>query len=122
MGGSGQPYMYDAPKKDPLEGFNPRSVTEASRRGPAPPKPKQEGPLVNFNRHPDSYIQAPYGQLDAKLMSPKTKGVVKWTRWFQFFLRLLQLLGAMGMMVAVIFIRGTQTTEGWIIRIPVSAE
>jgi hypothetical protein len=123
--GRGQPYLYGPPKSiadDPFlySGFNPKAVTMASRQPPPPPKPKQEGPLINFNRHPDSYLILPYGKTDAKHMSPKTKTTIKWTRWIQLVLRVLQLIGALGMLVCVIAIRGTQPTEGWVIRIPVN--
>ena len=121
--GGGQPYLYDPPKRysavDPYDGFNPKAVTMASRQPPPPPKPKPEGPLININRHPDSYLIVPYGNTNAKPMSPRTKANIKWARWIQLFFRVLQLLGAIGMLICVICIRGTQSTEGWIIRIPV---
>ncbi|KAF2817047.1 uncharacterized protein BDZ99DRAFT_492952 [Mytilinidion resinicola] len=125
--GRGQPYQYGAPKSiadDPFlyNGFNPKAVTMASRQPPPPPRPKQEGPLINFNRHPDSYLILPYGKTDAKPMSPKTKTVIKWTRWLQLLLRVLQLIAAIGILVCVIAIRGTQPTEGWVIRIPAGVD
>lgn len=114
--------MYDPPKRysavDPYDGFNPKAVTMASRQPPPPPKPKPEGPLININRHPDSYLIVPYGNTNAKPMSPRTKANIKWARWIQLFFRVLQLLEAIGMLICVICIRGTQGTEGWIIRIP----
>ncbi|OCK79037.1 hypothetical protein K432DRAFT_426824 [Lepidopterella palustris CBS 459.81] len=119
--GSGQPYLYDPPKRysaaDPYDGFNPKAVTMASRRPPPPPKPKPEGPLINFNRHPDSYLILPYGNTNAKPMSPRIKTKINWTRWIQLFLRVLQFIGTIGILICVICIRGTQDTEGWIIRI-----
>lgn len=124
--GRGQPYLYDPPQRhsqnapDPYDGFNPKAVTMASRQPPPKPKPKTDGPLINFNKHPDSYLILPYGTTDAKPMSPKVKTIIKWVRWAQLFFRVSQLLGAIGMLICVICIRGTQDAEGWIIRVPVS--
>lgn len=104
---------------DPRDNFNPKAVTMASRTPPSPPKKKQDGPLVDFNKHPDSYLFLPYGKTDAKPMSPKTKMWVQIARWTQLSLRVCSLLGAVGLLLCAIFIRGTQDTEGWIMRIPV---
>lgn len=38
----------------------------------------------------------------------------------QLFFRICSLIVAMGMLVCVICIKGTNDTEGWIIRVPVS--
>jgi hypothetical protein len=116
MGGDGQPYMYDRPRSDTT--FNPRAASEASKRA-AKPKPKQEGPLISFNQHPDSYLILPYGNTNVKPMSMTIVGAVKWVRWFQLLFRICQLVGAIGILICVIMIRGTQDTEGWVIRIPV---
>jgi hypothetical protein len=125
MGGS-QPFIYapSAPVQysalDP--GFDPKAVTRASYIPPSPPKPKQEGPLINFNRHPDSYVNVvrPYGQLDCKPMSPNTKSGIKWTRGIQLASRILQLLAGLAMLIFVISIKGASDNTGWIIRLPVS--
>lgn len=63
---------------------------------------------------------SPYGNLDWKPMSPKTKVRVQWIRWIQLFLRICALLGAMGMLFCVICIKNTPSTVGWIIRVAVS--
>lgn len=112
-----QPYLYDAPTE--TDSFNPKAVTIASRLPPSSPTKKPEGPLINFNRHPDSYVVLPYGNTDAKPMNPKVKVVVKVVRWIQFALRICTLLGAVGALLCGIFIKGAQDTEGWIMRIPV---
>jgi hypothetical protein len=122
--GGGQPFLYaaSAPVQysalDP--GFNPKAVTQASYAPPPPPRPKQEGPLLSFNRHPDSYIVQPYGKLDCTPMSPNTKSRIKWTRSIQLASRILQLLGGIAMLIFVISIKGATENEGWIIRLPVS--
>ncbi|KAF2456197.1 hypothetical protein BDY21DRAFT_306115, partial [Lineolata rhizophorae] len=126
MGGPQQPYLYDPPprrsrlaKDDPSQhGFNPKAVTQASWTPKPPPKPKPEGPLIDFNRHPDSYLILPYGNTGAKPMDPKIKGRIIWVRWLQFAFRIAQLVSALGMLVCVICVKGTQASEGWIIRIP----
>ncbi|KAF2870720.1 hypothetical protein BDV95DRAFT_677621 [Massariosphaeria phaeospora] len=112
--GRGQPYLDFAELPDD---FNPKAVTMASRQ-PSAPKKEQEGPLVNFNKHPDSYLILPYGQTNAKPMSSKVKVYIKIARWVQLFLRILNLLGAVGVILCGIFVRGAQDTEGYIMRIP----
>ncbi|KAF2194276.1 hypothetical protein K469DRAFT_744916 [Zopfia rhizophila CBS 207.26] len=121
--GRWQPYLYNAPKRDSIydvpDTFNPKAVTMASRMPPLPPKPKQEGPLINFNKHPDSYLVLPYGNTNAKSIGSKIGVLIKVARWIQLFLRVLNLLGAIGMLLCGIFIRGAQAMEGYIMRIPV---
>lgn len=126
MGAGDAPYLYDPPSRRqiayPYSDFDPKAVTRASWISAAEStmsKPKKEGPLVDFNRHPDSYMvvtpQAPRAP-----MPPNTKKKVVAWRWVQFSLRLLQLLGAIGLLLCVIFVRNTETAQGWIMRIPVS--
>lgn len=124
--GNGQPYLYDPPSRcstvDPFNGgFNPKAVTLASYNTPprSPTKPKQEGPLLNFNRHPDSYLILP-GRRDPVPMSASTKSRVKWTRKIQQAFRVVQLLGAIGLLAAVICIRGFTDVEGILVRVVVS--
>jgi hypothetical protein len=119
--GRWQPYLYNEQRTsvyDVPEVFNPKSVTMASYQAP-PKKKKQDGPLVDFNKHPDSYLVLPYGKTDAKPMSPSVKAWIKTARWIQFVLRVLTLFGAIGVLLCAIFVRGAQATEGWITRIPV---
>lgn len=120
--GRWQPYLYSPAERqsmnDPRDNFNPKAVTMASRMPPSPKK-KQDGPLVDFNKHPDSYLIVPYGKTDAKPMNSKTKLWIKIARWTQLFFRVCQLLGAVGLLLCAIFIKGAQDTEGWIMRIPV---
>ncbi|KAK3176520.1 hypothetical protein OEA41_007843 [Lepraria neglecta] len=107
------PFLYDHPSKysfvGPTEkGFNPKAATQASW-SPTRAKAKPDGPLINskeFNRHPDSYFVVPYGNLDSKPMSPRTKSKVKWTRLAQLFLRICELLGAAGMLFCGICLKG----------------
>lgn len=52
------PFIYDRPSSYTFAGptsksFNPRAATQASWT-PRPEKPKQDGPLINFNKHPDT--------------------------------------------------------------------
>lgn len=122
------PFLYDPPSRYSFtgstdKGFNPKAVTQASW-SPPPTRaaPRPQGPLINsVNKHPDSYLIVPYGNINAKPMSPRTKYKVKYSRWAQLFLRACALLGALGMLVCVICIKGTQDTVGWIIRVPVSS-
>lgn len=122
-----QPYIY-APashsQQDPFSnGFDPKPYTRASMvpRAPPKPKPKQEGPLLDFNRHPDSYPMVPYGLTNAMPMGPKTKRNVKIARGTQLGLRILEMIVALGMLVLVICINGTRAAESWIIRVAVGS-
>ncbi|KAI9769821.1 MAG: hypothetical protein M1840_003815 [Geoglossum simile] len=117
--GAEPPFLYDPPAKfnDPHKSFNPKAVTLESC-SPKEPKKRRDGPLVNFNTHPDSYLILPYGQLNVKPMSPRTKTKVKWTRMALLLLRCCQLLGAAALMVTSICIRGTEGSTGWLLRIP----
>ncbi len=117
-----QPYLYEPQRESvDISTFNPKAVTMASRM-PPPPKKKQEGPLVNFNQHPDSYLNIPYGKRDFKAMHPKTKTFVKIARWVQFSIRVCTLLGALGVLLCGIFIQGCTNSEGYIMRIPVRTQ
>jgi hypothetical protein len=119
MVGRFQPYIYSAPVDD--SSFNPKAVTIASRLPTAPPKKKQDGPYLNYNRHPDSYLILPYGNTSVKPMNKRTKTFVNVARWIQLALRVCTLLGAVGVLLCGIFIRGAADTEGYIMRIPVCA-
>ena len=127
MVGITPPYLFTPVNQkdtDPCYNFDPKAVTRASYYSVASstssPKPKQEGPLIDFNRHPDSYIIIPSARPNVPPMHPKTKQRINTARWIQFTLRLLQLIGALGALVCVIIIRGVNDVQGWILRIPVS--
>ena len=60
----------------------------------------------------------PYGNLDWKPMSPRTRKKVKWARIVQLLLRIGALLGAIGMLVCVIAIKNVSGNVAWILRIP----
>lgn len=52
-----QPFLYQSERYDVYDGFpstpfDPKAVTRASFQT-ARPRPKPDGPLVNFNRHPE---------------------------------------------------------------------
>lgn len=57
MGRSEPPFIYDPPSRRapsvPEAPFNPKQYEQASWAA-SPQKPKKNGPLVNFNQHPDS--------------------------------------------------------------------
>jgi len=61
MGGVNQPFLYESEKLDsrfPEAPFDPKAVTRASWE-PKPRKPKQNGPLISFNRHPEYVFVLP---------------------------------------------------------------
>ena len=123
--GRWQPYLYNPSERgstyETQDDFNPKRVTMESYQPPSPSKAKPDGPLVNFNKHPDSYVIMPYGKNTAKPMSPKVQIWIKVARWIQLFFRLCTLFGAIGTLLCAIFIKGAQTTEGYIMRIPVGS-
>ncbi|KAK2779496.1 hypothetical protein FQN52_002429 [Onygenales sp. PD_12] len=127
MGRTEPPFLYDPPAHNRFSGiandFDPRAVTRASWT-PREPAMEKTGPLVNFNRHPDSvrysiseYAVIPDGKINKKTMSPRTKSRVKFTRIFQLLLRILTLIGALGMLFCVICIKNTTGAVSWMIRV-----
>ncbi|KAK3075368.1 hypothetical protein LTR53_001373 [Teratosphaeriaceae sp. CCFEE 6253] len=145
---TGSPYLYDGPTHRPISfpyshyhsqsqstfatdpdvdptksTFNPRAVTQASyarlSQASLPPKPKQEGPLIDFNKHPDSYVVFGDGvRPDYKSLPPGTKKAVVATRWTQFGLRLVQEIVAVGLLAGTICMKGTTGAETYLLRIP----
>lgn len=128
MGGfSDQPYIYEPQNRRiayPYSDFNPKAVTEASYQRLAaqqsPDKKKgKDGPLINFNQHPDSYMIVAGQNVNYKPMSPNTKKKVTALRWIQFALRIIEEIGALGILTCVICIKGMVTSMAWITRIAV---
>ncbi|GKT50227.1 uncharacterized protein ColSpa_10408 [Colletotrichum spaethianum] len=100
-----QPYLYNAVSHDrdarfPEPKFDPKAVTRASWE-PKPRKPKPEGPLVSFNRHPD----------------PRMKSWIRSIRFVQLGLRALELIGAAGLFALLILLTNIETLAGWVMRI-----
>ena len=124
MGGwneSSQPYIY-TPQRTvyPYSQYNPRAVTQQHEKDAnAKPKPKQDGPLVNFNQHPDSYEMGLQRKSNCKPMPARTKKEVTVIRWMQFALRIIEEIGALGLLVCVICLRNMEPSVGWIVRISV---
>ncbi|PKX99057.1 uncharacterized protein P174DRAFT_447613 [Aspergillus novofumigatus IBT 16806] len=121
MGRSLPPFLYGPPSSHSFYGpterpFNPKAVTQASWTRPKP-KPKQKGPYVSFNRHPDSYSNFPDGASRWTPMSPSTKGRVFYGRKVQLGLRVLALLGALGSLFCAIVIKNVAITIIWIVRV-----
>ncbi|KAK3670876.1 hypothetical protein LTR78_009320 [Recurvomyces mirabilis] len=128
MGADSQmPYLYANNESHknrisyPYSHFNPKAVTEASyaRLSQASEtKPKQEGPLINYNRHPDNYEVWQGRQQDYKPLPKGTKKAVVVTRWVQFALRLHQEVVALGLLVLTVVLKGTSGAETYLLRIP----
>ncbi|KAL4893142.1 hypothetical protein BDV59DRAFT_202119 [Aspergillus ambiguus] len=121
MGGSSPPFLYGPPSSHSFYGptdrpFNPKAVTQASWTRP-PSKPKPKGPLINFNRHPDSYSNIPDGKSRWTPMSPRTKAKVFYGRKVQLVLRILSLLGALGALFCAIVVKNVPAVMVWIIRV-----
>lgn len=127
MGAAEPPYLYDAPSQRPVSfpysSFEPKRVTNALREQSSyasRPKSTQSGPLIDFNRHPDSYMVVTGSDLNHKPLPASTKKWVTVIRWIQFTLRALTLLGAMGVLFCIICLKPTDLTQAWIMRITVS--
>ncbi|KKK23947.1 hypothetical protein P175DRAFT_0503054 [Aspergillus ochraceoroseus IBT 24754] len=120
MGNSSPPFLYSRPEAYRFKGptdrpFNPKAVTKASWTRPVP-KPKPDGPLINFNRHPDSYSNIPDGKSRWTPMGPRTRTKVFWGRKIQLGLRVLALLGALGSLFCAIVIKNVPSRIIWIVR------
>ncbi|KAI0150419.1 hypothetical protein GGR57DRAFT_195260 [Xylariaceae sp. FL1272] len=118
--GAQQPYLYTSNTRDsrlPEKEFDPKAITRASWE-PVPKKPKQNGPLVSFNRHPDAHEVLP-GRTYANFrpMSDRAKWWIKWTRYFQLAFRAIELLAAAGLLALMILIDKVQPLTAWILRI-----
>ncbi|KIV98181.1 hypothetical protein PV10_01859 [Exophiala mesophila] len=116
------PFIYDRPSTYTFGGptsqpFNPKSATHASWQPKPNRTPKRDGPLIDFNKHPDTYLIVPYGNLNVKPMHPRTKDRVDRARMLQLGLRILALIGALGALFCVIAINNTSTSVAWIIRV-----
>ena len=118
--GADQPFLYNAPSRISFgeREFNPKAATQTSRQ-PIKARPTREGPLVEFNKHPDSYLILPSGDVNAKPMKPRTRKTVKQLRQLQLLVRCLQLLGTLGLLVCVLCLRGVEESLGWTLRVPV---
>ncbi|KAB8278558.1 hypothetical protein BDV30DRAFT_203216 [Aspergillus minisclerotigenes] len=119
--GESPPFLYGTPSAYRFDGptdrpFNPKAVTQASWTRP-PSKPKPKGPLVNFNRHPDSYCNIPGGKSKWTPMHPNTKNRVIYGRKVQLGLRILQLIGALGSLFCAIVIKNAAAALIWIVRV-----
>ncbi|KAJ5484161.1 hypothetical protein N7539_005957 [Penicillium diatomitis] len=118
MGRSEPPFIYDRPATNSFYGptdFNPKAVTEASRR-PPPPRPIVKGPLVNINRHPDTW-GSPELSSEWTPMSSRTKNAVVYIRRVQLVLRIFAFTGALGSLFCSIVMTNVATTIIWILRV-----
>jgi len=123
--GGGQPYLYSPPASfnqyDPYNSFNPKAASQASLTAArAGPRPKKDGPLIEFNKHPDSYVIAQEGKTDFVRMHESTPKRVRMGKRFQMGMRAVQIAVALGILVLVICLQGMKDTEAWILRIAVS--
>jgi hypothetical protein len=127
MGASEPPYLYDSPSRRqvayPYSDFDPKAASRASWQSAAiaaQPRPKQQGPLVDFNKHPDSYMIVSGSQVEHKLLPSNTKKTITIVRWVQWTLRVMQLLGSIGGLICLICLKGIETAPSYIMRVPVS--
>ncbi|KAK0722135.1 hypothetical protein B0T26DRAFT_701451 [Lasiosphaeria miniovina] len=120
MVGAQQPFIYEAVTNGdgrfPATTFDPKAVTRASYE-PKPQKPKQNGPLVSINRHPDAHVVPGQRSWNFKPMSFRAKGWIKGMRRMQLGFRLLELIAAVGIFVLMILITNVDDLPGWVIRI-----
>ncbi|OHF03387.1 hypothetical protein CORC01_01440 [Colletotrichum orchidophilum] len=114
-----QPYLYNVVSNNsrfPEPKFDPKAVTRASWE-PQPRKPKPEGPLVTFNRHPDAHLVLNHRSNNYVSLSPRTKGWIKYMRIVQLGLRVLEFIGAAGLLALLILLDNIETLAGWVMRI-----
>ncbi|KAI2635257.1 hypothetical protein GGS21DRAFT_490470 [Xylaria nigripes] len=114
-----QPYMYDSDRRDsrsPEKPFDPKAVTRASWEV-KPKKPKKDGPLVSFNRHPDAHVVLTGRTFNFRPMSETTKWWIKWTRYMQIVLRALELILSAGLLALTVLITEIPPLTNWILRI-----
>ncbi|UNI22093.1 hypothetical protein JDV02_008015 [Purpureocillium takamizusanense] len=140
MGQAAPPFMYGAePRNDsrfPRSSFDPKAVTRASWE-PKPRKPQPTGPLVSFNRHPESvhvlqrnpspgwpltfwsssHLVLATQQTNYVPLGRRTKKCIKWLRRLQLVLRVLQLCGAAGILILMILITNVNPATAWVLRI-----
>jgi len=76
--------------------------------------------VVNFNRHPDSWMIAHDQRKDYKPMPANTRKKVVAIRWVQFALRVVQELGAMGLLTCMICFTNVPEAFLWVMRVAVS--
>ncbi|KAI1826005.1 hypothetical protein F4861DRAFT_146598 [Xylaria intraflava] len=117
--GAQQPYMYDSDHRDsrsPQKEFDPKAVTRASWEV-KPKKPKRNGPLVSFNKHPDFQGMLTGRTHNFRPMSDTTKWWIRWTRYMQLGLRSLELVTSAGLLVLMILISNVSPLVAWILRI-----
>lgn len=122
MGAPEAPYLYSPPSHAGFD-FNPRAYSQAAYAASvqsSSPRPKQNGPLVDLNRHPDSWMPVTPSLQEYKPLPDNMRAKIITCRGIQFALRLPELLGALGLLVCAISFQGMQATQGWIVRIPVS--
>lgn len=130
MGANDMPYLYTPTTNRssqiayPYSDFNPKAVTQASYARLAhhngPQHKKKEGPLINFNQHPDSYVVFTGSQQDHKPLHKGAKKAIVTTRWVQFALRILQEIVALGLLTCTICITSVDGAQKYLLRIPVS--
>lgn len=126
MGSSDPPYLYDPrpnrPISYPYSQFDPKAVSRASWQPSTTssrPQSARDGPLIDFNRHPDSYMVVRGHQRDLPTLPANIKSSVAAVRWTQLSLRALQLLAAMATLFCGIVLKPPEQTQSWIMRITV---
>ncbi|TLS28845.1 hypothetical protein PpBr36_01234 [Pyricularia pennisetigena] len=114
-----RPFLYDQEKYDdarfPPTTFDPKAVTRASWEV-KPPRPKQEGPLVKFNQHPDAQAVLPH-RTNNKRIGERTKRWIVRLRIVQLCLRVPELIGAAGVLAMFILLTDVPELTSWIMRI-----
>ncbi|KAI6589227.1 hypothetical protein MCOR06_005545 [Pyricularia oryzae] len=114
-----RPFLYDQEKYDdarfPPTTFDPKAVTRASWEV-KPPRPKQEGPLVKFNQHPDAQAVLSH-RSNNKRIGERTKRWIVRLRVVQLCLRVPELIGAVGILAMFILLTDVPELTSWIMRI-----
>ncbi|KAG9257551.1 uncharacterized protein F5Z01DRAFT_646293 [Emericellopsis atlantica] len=113
------PYLYSDQRDDsrfPATSFDPKAVTRASWQKPEP-KPKRDGPLISFNRHPDAHMVLTHRTNPYAPMGSRTKKAIKWLRRVQLCIRIVQINVALGLLACMVILTNMDAVKGWIMRI-----
>ncbi|KAK8128281.1 hypothetical protein PG984_009389 [Apiospora sp. TS-2023a] len=116
-----QPFLYESDQRDfrfPIKEFDPKAITRQSWEVKPLQPPKQDGPLVSFNRHPDAH-QVPAGRGNARVkpMGPTAKWWIKFSRKVQLGLRVFEGTAGLGLLALMILLTKVDPITSWVLRI-----
>ncbi|KAK6534125.1 hypothetical protein TWF281_005463 [Arthrobotrys megalospora] len=127
MGSDPQPRhsFYSPPKHIPgfTSNFNPKAVQEAAQNPPPKKRPLsgqfiESVPAGRYHVSAGMSMETHLKRQANIQMARRTIIALKASRWLMLVARLLQLVAAIGLVVLLITLRGMDTINGWIMRVP----